>query len=76
MCPRLEPQQHFEVACRRDKANVAVARVSCILKGSAAAGPSSAGVSSGGEIRMFSAGRVIKPKENLVFENAQIEVPG
>ena len=30
MCPRLEPQQHFEAACPSDIANLAVARVSCM----------------------------------------------
>ena len=30
MCPRLEPQQHFEAACCSGKASLAVARVSCM----------------------------------------------
>ena len=36
MCPRLEPLQYFEVACCRGRANVAVARVLCILRVSTA----------------------------------------
>ena len=30
MCPRLEPQQHFEAACCHGKASLAVARISCV----------------------------------------------
>ena len=30
MCPRLEPQQHFDVACCNGITHVAVARVSCV----------------------------------------------
>ena len=30
MCPRLEPQQHFEAACCSGKASLVVARVSCM----------------------------------------------
>ena len=56
-------------------ANVAVARVSCILRGSAAAGGATAFLCCFRVLRIFSAEIAIKHEKNRVSENPQIRAP-
>ena len=63
------------VAGEVDEANVAVARVSCIFRGPAAVGAVTEVVSwAPAKVHILFI-IIVKPKENAVFENAQIGVP-
>ena len=66
---------YLGVAGEVDEANVAVARVACIFRGPAAVGAVTEVVSWAAAKVYSSSIIVVKPRENAVFENAQIGVP-
>ena len=75
MCPRLEPQQYFVVACCSGRANVAVARVSCIWRVSAAVEAATGYFVWAAVACTFCAEIARLLDENRVSESAQIETP-
>ena len=63
------------MVCGMDRANVAEARVSCILRGSAAAGGATDYLCCPRVLRIFSAEIAIKHEKNRVSEDPQIRAP-